>query len=211
MKLRVNPISQNTDSWKELKLGNSKLRIGDNGSYLVSLCMFLSNYKMVFNPVNLNEVLKRMKGFNNNLIISKNVAKHFNMTFKQTVDKTHSEYLSIIRQRLIKGHPTIIKVSKVNHFVIATDFKTKENDVKRSVFIIDPNNGKSCVYETVREKYGNISSLRLYTPKPYAKSGGILGSKLDLNNKLKNANKQINKMEKEIKVLSRKVTEMGKN
>jgi len=159
----------------------------------------------------LNELLKRVGGFNGAYINWGGVKKHFDMDFEWK-DGEDKELRSIIRQRIRQGHPTIFKVDfnrEVRgiqmHFAVAHGFDDKTSDI----LIVDPWTGEEYF---LKAKYDKVLSLRILTPKkeenkPENKPNNALSECLRQHADLL---KQLEKKDKELKLKIKELENLQK-
>jgi len=150
MKLKIEPVKQEGIA----KLGFGKYTLKSSGCYLSCLYSTLKFFGKNYPTLRaFNDAVKRLKGFKagTSLIDGEAFAKAFNYTFQWV---SSGDFEKIIKGRLDKGFPTIIRISNFMHFVLAIGYD-------KDILINDPIAGET--YWLKAKKWG-IKSLRLYTP-----------------------------------------------
>ena len=190
MKLSINPISQSSGG--STKLGNSNYTITSHGCYLVCLYMSFKHWGRGFGDLKtINQDFKINNCFNGALIVGDSVATAYDLKFEWVAS---GDFEKIIKDRLDQNLPTIIRISKFEHFVLAIGY-----DDNGKIFINDPLRGET--YYLMATGYG-IKSLRLYTPnKPMTNETDLqacLKTHASLMSQLEEKGKEMERLEKRL-------------
>lgn len=133
---------QKSEAWENNWLGFSKLRFSDYGCLLCAYASTLAYFGKDINPATLNEVLKRAKAFNGALITGRKFANQFNFKFHGLEEyENNPAPIDLIKDRLKKGWPTIIRVDynpqtvkRDDHFVTVIGDTAKDLIISDSLF-----------------------------------------------------------------------------
>jgi len=190
MKINIKPISQSSGG--TTKLGNGTHTIKQSGCYLTCLFMAFKHFGKDFADLKaINKEFKEKGCFSGSLIVGGSVESAYDLTFDWV---SSGDFEKIIKDRLDKKLPTIIRISKFEHFVLAIGY-----DDNGKIFVNDPLRGET--YYLTATGYG-IKSLRLYTPNnPMTNQTDLqacLDSHKDLLDQLVAKGKEMGRLEKRL-------------
>lgn len=142
--------SQKASAWKNVKIGNSNLTLGDFGCLVSDLSMIARYYEQDVNPKELNAKLRELGGFDSEGCyywgsLSKLFPK-IKENYKRTDYKLNDSDIDSIKNYISNGYPVMLwidynpkTVANNMHWVIAVDYDSNDED---NFTIIDPIDGQ---------------------------------------------------------------------
>lgn len=142
--------SQQSSGWKNVKIGNSTITIGDYGCLLTNESMIARYFENDVNPKELNAKLREIGGFDSDGnyywgSISK-LFPNIKENYKRTDYKLNDSDIESIKKSIKSGYPVMLwidynpkTVSNNMHWVIVVDFDDNDDD---NFTIVDPIDGQ---------------------------------------------------------------------
>ena len=133
-------LYQNDDKWKNVKLGNSSISMGEWGCLLTSVTMLLNGIGYNETPETVNDKMKRAGGFQDALFIPSVVPRVWSNCVYRTMQNCESypAPLAQIDAALEAGKPVILQVDWSKQVGVQTHFVLVKEKKGNDYVIYDP-------------------------------------------------------------------------